>query len=203
MNPLFLMKLGKYISIASVVLVPIIWMNLVYFDILLVNILGFTLYNWLYIISWYAVVFVMVIRPLADIFLKQRWLRQLCLLRRAFGILSSMIIVTFLLDKWIGNPSSFFTFFTPRDWDRGLTLIARLSEITALILLLTSNNISQKLLKKNWKRIQRVSYIYFITGWILAMRYGDDYFVLGSLVIVISIFMIAEVVKNLRKYKVV
>lgn len=106
----------------------------------------------------------MVIRPLADIFAKKRYLRQLTMLRRAFGILSSMIIVTLLLDKWITNPASFIAFFQPSNWGWGYPLIARLSELTAIILLLTSNNISQKKLGKNWKRIQRSSYIYFITG---------------------------------------
>ena len=111
-----LMKIGKYISIGAVILTPIIWILLSYFDLLLVKI-GFTLYTWLYVISWYAVVFVMIIRPLADIFPKQRWLRQLTMLRRAFGIVSAMIIVTLLLDKWIGNSSSFIAFFTPASWE--------------------------------------------------------------------------------------
>ena len=194
------MKIGKYISIGAVILTPIIWILLSYFDLLLVRI-GFTLYTWLYVISWYAVVFVMIIRPLADIFPKQRWLRQLTMLRRAFGIVSAMIIVTLLLDKWIGNPSSFIAFFTPSSWEWGYPLIARLSELTAIILLLTSNNFSQKKLGKNWKRIQRSSYIYFITGGILAMRYGDTYFVMWSMLITVAIFFISFGFKYYRKKK--
>lgn len=202
MNPLTLMKIGKYISIWSIIIVPIFWMILSYFDLLLIKI-GFTLYTWLYIVSWYAVVFVMIIRPLADIFPQKKYLRQLCLLRRAFGILSSMIIVTLLLDKWISNPSSFIAFFTPLDWWWGYPIIARLSELTAIILLVTSNNFSQKKLWKNWKRIQRVSYIYFITGGILAMRYGDDYFVMISMVLTIILFFLALFYKLYRKRKII
>lgn len=201
MNIKKLMKFGNVVSYASIILVPIIWLSFKYFDILLVNFIWATLYTWLYIISWYAVVFVMIIRPLADIFPKYKILRQLCLLRRAFGILSSVIIVTFLLDKWIGSPSSFFAFFTLSDWQWWYPLVARLSEITALTLLLTSNNFSQKKLKKNWKRIQRTSYIYFITGGILAMRYGDTYWVQISMTIMALLFIAAVTIKYWRNIK--
>lgn len=184
MNIKKIISFWKYLSIGSVIFVPLIWISLKQSDLLAYSFLGLTLYTWLYAISWYAVVFVMAIRPLADLFPKYRFLRQLCMLRRGFGILSAMIIVTMLFDKWIWNPGSFFAFFTLTWWSWGYPLIARLSEITALILLFTSNNISQKLLKKNWKRVQTTSYIYFISWGILSMRYGDEYGVMISLIFV-------------------
>lgn len=199
MNIKFLIKFWKVVSLLSVILVPLVWIGLKYFDLLLVDFFWYTLYTWLYIVSWYAVVFVMVIRPLADLFPKYKFLRQLGLLRRAFWILSAMIIVTFLIDKWIWNPASFLSFFTPYDWDRWMTLAARLSELTAIILLITSNNLSQRKLWKNWKRIQRTSYIYFITGWVLAMRYGDEYGVKVSMWLVGVIFIIALLLKYYKK----
>lgn len=189
MNIKFLLKFWNIVSVWSVILVPIVWIVLKYFELLSINILSFSLYTWLYIISWYAVVFVMAIRPLADLFPQYKFLRQLCLLRRAFWILSAMIIVTFLFDKWIGSPQSFFSFFTFQAWSSWVDLTARLSELTALILLITSNNFSQRKLWKNWKRIQRTSYIYFVTGWLLAMRYGDEYGVMISMSIVILLFL--------------
>lgn len=200
MNVKKIIKFGNILSFLSVICIPLIWIFFNSLDILLVSVLGFTLYTWLYIISWYAVAFVMIIRPLADLFPQYKILRQLCLLRRAFWILSAMIIVTLLFDKWIGNPSSFIAFFTPSNWSWWYPLIARLSELTAIMLLVTSNNFSQKLLKKNWKRLQTVSYIYFITGWVLAMRYGDDYFVFWSMLIVIVLFLLAICMKNYKKY---
>jgi len=127
MNPIMLMKVGKYLSLWSVILIPFVWIVLSQKDLLLVQFLGYSLYTWFYIISWYAVVFVMIIRPLADIFSKQRYFRQLTMLRRAFGILSSIIIVTLLLDKWISNPSSFIAFLTPSNWWWWYPLVARLS----------------------------------------------------------------------------
>jgi len=196
MNVKKLIRLWNIISTASVLLVPVVWVGLNYFDLLLVKFWGFTLYTWLYIISWYAVVFVMAIRPLADLFPKYKFLRQLCLLRRCFWILSAMIIVTFLLDKWITNPASLQAFFSFQDWSWKNPLIARLSELTAIVLLITSNNFSQRKLWKNWKRVQRVSYIYFITGWVLAMRYGDEYGVFVSMMGVMLLFVMAAAKKS-------
>lgn len=197
MNVKKIIQFGKILSTSSLICIPLIWIALNYFDLLLLGFWGFTLYTWLYIISWYAVVFVMITRPLADLFPRYKFLRQLCMLRRAFWILSAMIIVTLLIDKWIWNSSSFFAFFTPQNWSLGYPLTARLSELTAIILLITSNNYSQKKLGKNWKRIQRTSYIYFITGWILAMRYGDEYGVLVSMILVGGVFLWAWVKKSI------
>jgi DMSO/TMAO reductase YedYZ heme-binding membrane subunit len=112
-----------------------------------------------------------------------------------------MVIVTLLFDKWIGNPNSFYAFFSLSAWSWGYPLIARLSEITALILLFTSNNFSQKKLKKNWKRIQRSSYIYVITGGILALRYWDAYGVKISMLLVILLFLSVFVYKEYKKLR--
>jgi len=68
------------------------------------------------------------------------------------------------LAKWIQNPFSFTAFFTASAWTLWYGLFARLSEITAIILLATSNRFSQKILGIWWKRIQKTSYIYFVTG---------------------------------------
>jgi len=186
------------LSVWSVILVPLIWIILKNFELLTLEFLGFTLYTWLYIISWYAVVFVMAIRPLADIFPKHKIFRQLCVLRKAFWILSAMIIVTLLFDKWIWNTNSFIAFFSFSAWSWWYPLIARLSELTALILLFTSNNFSVKKLWRNWKRIQRTSYIYLITWWILAMRYGDDYGVMISMIAVLLLYPILFMKKSCK-----
>lgn len=134
------------------------------------------LYDLLFSISWLCVVFVMMIRPLADIFPKLVIFRRLVVLRKWLGIVSASIIVSILLAKWIQNPFTFTAFFTLSAWTLWYWLIARLSEITAIILLLTSNTFSQKVLGVWWKRIQKTSYIYFVTGWILAAQWSDSIF---------------------------
>ena len=123
-------------------------------------------------ISWYSVVFVMAIRPLADLFPKLWVLAKLVSLRKAFWILSSSIVITALIYKFYWNPNYIYTYFTQANFalQNPFTypLLSRLSEITWLILLITSNTFSQKKLWIWWKRIQRLSYIYFISWWIIA-----------------------------------
>ena len=87
----------------------------------------------------------MMIRPLADIFHKQKILKKLIILRKPLGILSVMIIVTIMVSNWILNPDlAFFNYFSADKWRIGYPIIARISEITAIILLATSNNYSIK-----------------------------------------------------------
>jgi len=119
-------------------------------------------------ISWWSVVFVMWIRPLADIFPRLWILWKLVSLRKSFWILSASIVITALSYKFYLNPSTFYNYFSANNFSITNPLLSRLSEISAIILLLTSNTFSQKKLWKWWKRIQRISYIYFISWWIIA-----------------------------------
>lgn len=123
-------------------------------------------------ISWWSVVFVMWIRPLADLLPKLWILSKLVSLRKAFWILSASIVVTALAYKFYWNPNDLYNYFSKWNFEfkNAFTypLISRLSEITWVILLITSNNFSQRKLWIWWKRIQRLSYIYFISWWIIA-----------------------------------
>ncbi|MCH8518820.1 ferredoxin [Candidatus Gracilibacteria bacterium] len=154
----------------------------------------------LYDISWFSVVLVMAIRPLKDIFPKIGILRTLCYYRKALGILSATIIVTNWLGGYYFNPAGLERYFLAARWDIGLPLAARLSELTALVLLLTSNDISQKLLGSWWKRIQRSSYIYFITGGIMAAQLFP-WKVYPLMMTVIFLYIIAEIILYIRKNK--
>lgn len=157
-------------------------------------------YTFLFDLSWYAVVFVMMVRPLADIFPKIVLFRRLVVLRKWLGIISASIIVSILLTKWIQNPFTFTAFFTQTAWSLWYGLFARLSEVTAIILLLTSNNFSQKKLGIWWKRIQRTSYIYFITGGIIAAQWADNTFVYyGPIVLVWILWILAKMKIKLWK----
>lgn len=123
-------------------------------------------------VSWWSVVFVMIIRPLADVFPRIKALRKWVILRKAFWILTSSIVVTILLGWFLLDTQTFLNYFTSHKWSLYYPLIGRLSEVTALILLLTSNTFSQRKLWIWWKRIQRLSYIYFISGGIIAWAYA-------------------------------
>ena len=170
------------------------------YDFLGYELLWKSLYEQLFLLTWIAVIFVMFIRPLADIFPKLAVLRRLVVLRKGFWIFSANIIVTMLIAKWLQYPASFWDFFTLAAWAPWLSLTARLSELTALILLFTSNRFSQKKLWIWWKRIQRLSYIYFYTGPIIALQYADhvwEYYI--PMILLPIVWMIAKLWVKLWK----
>lgn len=120
-------------------------------------------YFWLYAVTHLALFLVMLVRPLADILRGVSWIRPLVILRKGFGVFSASIAVSFILAKIIGDTSGYFSsFLTTQYWSlENLSLFAHLADISAVLLLVTSNNLSKKILGKNWKRIQRLSYVYF------------------------------------------
>ncbi|MBP9749203.1 MAG: hypothetical protein KBD21_00475 [Candidatus Pacebacteria bacterium] len=121
----------------------------------------------LFLVSLLSVTFVMLIRPLADLLPRQRWLRSLVILRKGFGVVSASIIVSFILGKMVaGGVTGYLSALaTSAYWSLdGFALLAHLGDITAIILLLTSNNFSKRVLGKGWKRVQKLAYIYFYAG---------------------------------------
>lgn len=122
-----------------------------------------SVYLSLYSIAHFALFLVMAIRPLADIFKGVNWLRPLVILRKGLGVFSAAIVVSFILSKVIMEGSVYFTsFLTPEYWSlENFALLIHLADISAILLLVTSNNLSKRLLGSAWKRIQRLSYVYF------------------------------------------
>jgi DMSO/TMAO reductase YedYZ heme-binding membrane subunit len=163
--------------------------------------IGFGVMGALYQISFGAVFLVMIIRPLADIFNEQLWLRRLIILRKGFGILSASIIIGFMLSSVIAPGSPYLvSLLTAHYWSlKNYVLFAHLGDISGLILLLTSNTFSQKLLKQNWKRIQRLSYVYFYAGGIYeAAALGSD-FAFYAMLIVTGFTISAWAIKIARR----
>lgn len=154
----------------------------------------------LYALSFAAVFAVMIIRPLADI---TNWLslRRLVILRKSFGILSASIIMGFMIDALISPQSpylaSIFTlqYFT---FDH-FVFFAHMGDVSGLILLFTSNTFSQKLFKQNWKRIQRLSYVYFFSGGIYEAFALESTFALYAMLLVINLVVLAWAVKAYRR----
>ena len=137
---------------------------------------GFPYIGLLFNVSFSAVFLLMIIRPLGDI-LGWTWLRQ--------------SIVGFALGKIIAPEStylssmfslSFFSF-------DNFAFFAHLGDITGFILLITSNVLSQRILRGNWKRIQRLSYIYFYAGGIYeAFPLRNGYAFLGMMIVTLLTF---------------
>lgn len=142
-----------------------------------------TTYLWLYAVAHFTLFLVMLVRPLADILRGVSWLRPLVILRKGFGVLSASIVVSFIISKIMIDASGYFSnFLTAEYWSlENLAIFAHLADISAILLLITSNNLSKQLLGKNWKPIQRLSYIYF---------YGSAFYVLFILGETISLYYI-------------
>lgn len=138
-------------------------------------------YTFSWDIAWWSVTLLMIIRPFADLFPKYLILRRVVILRKWLGILSSAIILSHLYlnysmyaqNFWMTIGQYFAPYLTVAKW-QWMNIFARLSEITALLLFITSNNISQKLLWVWWKRIQKLTYVYFVAAGIYIASFGND-----------------------------
>jgi DMSO/TMAO reductase YedYZ heme-binding membrane subunit len=151
----------------------------------------------LYDISHITVFFVMIIRPAADIFTKSKIIRPLVILRKGVGVLSASVIVSFILAKIIVDPSGYFvSLVTQEYWSfENLAVLAHLGDMSALLLLVTSNSLSKKLLGVWWKRIQRLSYVYFYASSLYVFFMFNDTIILLSMFIVTA-FTCGAYVKN-------
>jgi len=146
----------------------------------------------LFSISLWSVTFVMMIRPLADIF-GSKHLRALVILRKSFGILSASIIVGLILVKVIQHGGTYFAqILTPEYWSlTKYKLLAHLGDITAVILLITSNSFSKHILGIWWKRIQRLSYVYFYAGALYELFAFNSFTALMALLFVTLVTFLA------------
>jgi len=155
----------------------------------------------LFKVSFGAVFLVMLIRPLADIFKSQKWLRKLVFLRKGFGILSASIIVGFIIGHIIAPESRYIiSFFTKEYWSLdNYILFAHIGDITGLILLITSNNLSMMLLGKNWKRVQKLAYVYFFAGGIYEVFALEAIPPLVAMGVIVVVTVVAFSINLLRK----
>lgn len=151
----------------------------------------------LFTVSFVAVSLVMCVRPLADIFSEQLWLRRLVFLRKGFGILSASIIVGIMIASGLPYLQSVFT-VRYYSLDR-YALLAHLGDLSGLILLATSNNFSQRHLGRNWKRIQRLSYVYFYAGGLYEYLMFDSLFALYMVLLVTNLTVFAWAIKAWRR----
>ncbi len=154
----------------------------------------------LYQISFILVSLVMLIRPLSDIFVSQRWLRKLIFLRKGFGVLSASIVVAFVIGDIIAPDSQYITsVFTKAYWSfENYVIFAHIGDITGFILLVTSNNLSMIVFKKNWKRIQKLAYIYFYAGGLYESLALHNMFALSVMIIVSLVIVVNIIFKKIK-----
>lgn len=154
----------------------------------------------LYLISHIFLFFVMTIRPLADIFTKTIWIRPLVILRKGTGVMSASIVVSFILAKLMIDPVGYFVSIgTLKYWSMvNYAVLAHIADISAIALIVTSNNFSKKILGDWWKSIQKLAYVYFYGSVLYVfLSYGSIY-LLVALMLVTALTYIAFI-KNRNK----
>jgi len=147
----------------------------------------------LFTISHWFLFFVMLVRPAADIFTKTKLIRPLVILRKSTGVLSASIIVSFIIAKLIVDPSGYLSsLLTLKYWSlANYAVLAHMADLTAIVLLITSNNFSKKLLGSWWKKIQRLSYVYFYTSAFYVLFLYGNIDVLVALILVTTLTYVA------------
>lgn len=156
--------------------------------------------TFLYEESLTAVFLVMIVRPLADLFPRISWLRPLVILRKGFGVFSASIIVSFMFAKLMTDGVDYLgVFFSASHWSFvGAKVLAPLGDLSALILLITSNKFSKRVLGKNWKRVQKLAYVYFYAGALYEYLILGQTFALWFIVIALGLSFAAFVMKRVR-----
>ncbi len=152
----------------------------------------------LYDVSHVSIFFVMLVRPLADILLGVKWIRPLVILRKGVGVLSASVVVSFIFSKIIMDPAGYLgAFGTSAYWSlTNYALLAHLADISAIILLITSNNLSKRVMGALWKKVQKLSYVFFYaSSFFVFLSYGD----IGPIVSVVIITIVTVVAHQKNK----
>jgi len=158
-----------------------------------------SLKGFLWDMSLYSVFLLMIIRPIAEIF-NSNFIRRLIIFRKHLGILSSSIVVVYGLMNYsnMGLEKFISTYFSLAYWTFSNNLFwAHMGELTGFILLITSNKFSMRLLKRNWKRIQNLSYLYFFSGAWFVFSSFDKTFAIIAIIIVFELTIIAYIKKRI------
>ncbi len=137
----------------------------------------------------------MLIRPLSAVTPKKWKLIRFLSYRKDLGILSASVVVSNALYNFIPMGIDFFPYYFGSYWSVSPALIAgHLAELVAFPLLLTSNIHVQRKMRRWWKPVQRLSYIYFYGAGIFLTSLGkNDVFIS---MIIVTFVMAAAVIKK-------
>ncbi len=111
--------------------------------------------------AWVILLIVMLGKPLSILF-KGLFIKILPY-RKWLGISLSLLVIIHLII-FASRRDYDFSFFTdPNYWDfTGLLGWGLLAFVLMIPLFITSNRLSIRILGKNWKRLQRLAYLFFI-----------------------------------------
>ncbi|EKE28163.1 MAG: hypothetical protein ACD_3C00086G0007 [uncultured bacterium (gcode 4)] len=158
-------------------------------------------------VSWLLLVLVMIIRPLNDIFSRNKLLSFIIKFRRELGILVWVFSIAHAIWAfseimyWENLNSSIDVLRNSILWDYELNYLwGIIAFLISLPLLITSNSMATSILKTKWKILQRLSYFMFIFVGLHIFMIKWDTWPLYILWFWISIYIWAYI-KNKRKLK--
>lgn len=127
-------------------------------------------------LSWNLLFFLLLLRPVGQIFVDFGILKALLGMRKELGILCGSLAIAhgigYFLVNDISMPSGFFDAYI---WDiTGYYFWGMIGFCIAIILTITSNMFSMKLLKRWWKKLHRITYIFLfvVAVHIILIRYS-------------------------------
>ncbi len=147
-------------------------------------------------LGWNILIAIMLIRPLSDVIPNLKILKTLVLFRKEFGILSGVLIAIHSYKYFaLGNKNILIEIFNPKYWDFNTIFGWGMAGfIITIILLLTSNNFSIRLLKNSWKKFQELSYLLFLFSaiHIALVKKGDINEILLPVLLVMILWLMAK-----------
>ena len=179
-------------------------MNIIRKVLLVLNLIGLIvlfdsrMFSGLWNLSWILLLIIVYSRPLSNIFKKIVFLKKIVSIRKELWILCATLWIahaiwfflntnniSWILDSFYWNVNNAFWY-----WMYAL--------IISIPLLLTSNIYSMKLLGRNWKRIQRLTYLFFlfITIHIVLIKPHESLLPIILLIIWAIIWIIAYIKQN-------
>ena len=142
--------------------------------------------------AWGLLIAIMLIRPLADILPGFGILRALVVLRKEAGLLCAAMI---LIHGYSLLPNGVSGIFAVKNWGWNNAMTwGIIGAVIALLLFITSNNFSMRLMKVWWKRTQRLSYLLFLFAGIhiALIKPWDRFEAITPVIIVMTLWFMAH-----------
>ena len=137
--------------------VPFLWILIIFYPKYYVEIWDF---------GWYCLLLIVFSRPLSDVLPRLGILKKIVALRKEIWIISGVFITAHWLGFFLNAKMSLLVWLTNPDYYNLTNLFGwwMIGMYIGIILTFTSNKFSKKILWKNWKRLQRLTYLFFIFG---------------------------------------
>jgi len=129
--------------------------------------------------GWFLLIFILAIRPVMQIFPEFGILKTICGIRRELGILFAAVVFSHSIGYFFDSGESWSEVFSANFWRFDNFLMwGFLGFLITVILVVTSNDFSVRILKKAWKPVQKMAYfaMIFTAGHIFLRKPNIEHF---------------------------